>query len=251
MSIFLLFHMYCLILADGLAIPTGDCADGWFCSGAATMSKPILVDNTTDPSTCSCPDSGYTGGRCWPGTFCPSGSYYPISCSNGSYCDAYELATPSGLCNAGYYCDGNISRPDPPQNICPMGSYCEEGSSTPSPCPAGTMNNVTGGTDISFCKPCTAGSYCAGPGDYTETGPCREGYYCPPGEDTDTPAEYNCTIGHYCPTGTPDPVPCESGTYSDEILQPLCKACPAGRYCDQAENGGGVVVPVDCPAGKF
>ena len=38
----------------------------------------ILSDNiTSNLSQCSCPLANYTGGECWPGTFCPSGSSYP------------------------------------------------------------------------------------------------------------------------------------------------------------------------------
>ena len=33
---------------------------------------------------------------------------------------------------------------------------------------------------------------------YRLTGECSEGYYCPGGQDTDTPAEYICPQGHYC-----------------------------------------------------
>lgn len=193
------------------------------------MSMPTLPDNTTNIAECSCPEANYTGGRCWPGTYCPSGAQYPISCDGGMYCQQYGLERPNGLCNPGFYCDGNGSRPDPPERVCLPGYYCPIGSPTPTPCPAGTMSDVWGATNDTSCILCTAGYYCAGPANTNVTGPCAAGYYCPPGQETDTPPEYNCTLGHYCEVGTGDPVPCPSGSYQDEILQSGCKACPAGR----------------------
>ena len=69
-----------------------------------------------------------------------------------------------------------------------------------------------------------------GTGNTNYTGPCAPGYYCPPGQQSDTPSEYNCTLGNYCPQGTGDPIPCDPGYYQDEIRQSECKDCPAGRF---------------------
>ena len=51
-------------------------------------------------------------------------------------------------CNAGYYCEGNASKPNPSDgttgDICPLGHFCEVGSKKPQPCANGTYMNETG-----------------------------------------------------------------------------------------------------------
>lgn len=95
-----------------------------------------------------CNESGghcvHTGGECWPGTYCPSGASYPVDCDGGMYCSQSGLALPEGLCNAGFYCPGAATQPDPPSTECPAGFYCDQGSATPTPCPAGTFSDTTG-----------------------------------------------------------------------------------------------------------
>lgn len=120
---------YCL--GDGLSAPTGNCSQGWFCTGGASESKPLVLGkflplwqgvsliftinkymyytfeilnwwlfstgNYTSIDVCTCPANNYTGGKCQPGSFCPEGSSAPTSCTAGMYCDDYELATPKGL----------------------------------------------------------------------------------------------------------------------------------------------------------
>ena len=44
-----------------------------------------------------------TGGQCWPGTYCPSGSGYPEPCTEGKYCREWGRSLPNGDCNAGRY----------------------------------------------------------------------------------------------------------------------------------------------------
>ena len=62
---------------EGLSSPTGNCSVGWYCLLAAITSQPMgsLLNNNT--SDCSCPNANLTGGQCWPGSYCPSGSGYP------------------------------------------------------------------------------------------------------------------------------------------------------------------------------
>ena len=134
------------------------------------MAQPVTTYNATNLPDCSCPDANYTGGQCWPGTYCPEGSYYPISCDLGMYCGQYGLPLPSGPCDPGFYCDGNATQPDPPERVCPPGYYCEQRSGTPTPCDAGTMSDVWGATNVTYCNLCTDGYYCAGPADTNYTG---------------------------------------------------------------------------------
>ena len=80
---------------------------------------------------------------------------------------------------------------------------------------------------MTYCLPCTPGSYCQGTGNTAPTAPCDRGYYCPGGQDRAAPTEYNCTVGHFCEEGSPAPEPCVSGEYQDEEGSWECKTCPA------------------------
>ena len=100
--------------------------------------------NFTDIDVCMCPTNNYTGGRCQPGTYCPSGSAAPVLCIGGQYCEDYELALPNGECDPGYYCPAGQSERDPAPFVCWAGYYCEQGSPNPTPCPNGTFSNTTG-----------------------------------------------------------------------------------------------------------
>ena len=55
-----------------------------------------ITGNFTDVDVCMCPDDDYTGDRCTPGTYCPSGTSGPIECTPGKYCGDFELTEPSG-----------------------------------------------------------------------------------------------------------------------------------------------------------
>ena len=96
-----------------MSTTSGNCSAGYYCNGGSYMGAPILTSNATTESECGCPLMNYTGGKCWPGSYCPPGAAYPISCTEGMYCKDYGLEAPTGLCMEGYYCDGNASQPDP------------------------------------------------------------------------------------------------------------------------------------------
>lgn len=121
------------------------------------MAQPTTTANQTNLPDCTCPLANYTGGQCWPGTYCPTGANYPVNCDPGKYCMQSGLTAPEGNCDAGYYCNASSTRPDPPGNVCLAGYYCEAGSGTPTPCPAGTMSNTVGNTNSSNCLQCTPG----------------------------------------------------------------------------------------------
>ena len=56
-----------------------------------------------------------------------TGSSDPTPCPAGSFCQFFTLATPTGLCSAGYYCAGRASSATPTDgttgDLCPAG-YC-------------------------------------------------------------------------------------------------------------------------------
>ena len=101
--LFLNWNIWLFSSADGLSVPSGNCSAGWYCTSGAFSATPTFSDNSTaNISQCSCPLANYTGGQCWPGTFCPSGSNYPVDCTAGQYCSIAGLDAPQGLCDAGY-----------------------------------------------------------------------------------------------------------------------------------------------------
>ena len=136
-------------------------------------------------------------------------------------------------------------------NICPVGAYCPAGSAAPTYCIAGTYVNSEGNRDISNCQLCTDGMYCAGSGNNLPDGDCDQGYYCPAGQESATPAGLQCTQGHYCPTGSYEPLRCPSGTYQDEAGKWFCKGCPAGYYCDNTKGPVVLFNSSECPTGHF
>ena len=209
--------------STGLSSPSGLCSPGWYCSGGASSSTP------------NSPTEG--GGFCERGSFCPEGSAAPVLCTGGSYCDQPLLASPTGLCAAGYYCrlGSHLSTPvgnDSIGDFCPPGHYCPAGSTEPQPCAAGTFSQSIGNENPSDCLSCTPGEFCAGHGLSGPSGNCAAGYFCPGGQDTATPSAQQCPLGHHCPVGSHEPSRCSSGFYQDETGQSDCKLCPAGYFCD-------------------
>ncbi|KAF7241191.1 Sushi, von Willebrand factor type A, EGF and pentraxin domain-containing protein 1, partial [Varanus komodoensis] len=174
---------------ENLTTVSGKCDAGWFCISAAWTPQPFDLDNYTN-GNCLCPATA-TGGKCFPGSFCPEGSPEPIPCPPGFYCNAPGLSAPSGECAAGFYCTGGAFSPKPVDGvtgkICPEGMYCCEyfsaslildqgssGSQVPSLCPPGTFSNLLGQSRISDCQLCPSGFYCEGSGLRTPSGECRE-----------------------------------------------------------------------------
>ena len=249
---------------QGMPEPQGTCAPGWFCTLGSWSDKPKISGNESD-SDCVCPGQ-VMGGKCRAGTYCPAGSDTPVQCDPGSYCDQDELATVSGDCTAGYYCNGSTVPAQPVNlttgDICPKGHYCPQKSAYPIPCIAGTFSNHFANHNSSNCLPCTAGSYCSGPGRELPNDLCDEGWYCPEGMTVPQPPGKKCLAGHQCPRGSAHQVACLSGTYQPLPGRGACLVCPAGQYCDRSEaiaekqsgvneSSHGVVTPKDCPAGFY
>ncbi|KAJ8368244.1 hypothetical protein SKAU_G00082720 [Synaphobranchus kaupii] len=199
---------------------SGKCKAGWFCVSAAWNSQPFDLDNYTN-ANCLCPATS-TGGRCQEGYYCPAGSPEPLPCPPGAFC--------------------NVTG---------------EGSGEPRLCPAGSFSPVAGISSEARCQLCMAGSYCSSPGLRAPTGPCNEGYWCPPGQTVGVAKP--CPGGHYCPAGSPAPIPCPAGLYQDREKQAAClpcepvngtnpQPCPRGHYCP---GGSGMATQFGCPTGTF
>ena len=130
----------------------------------------------------------------------------------------------SGLCTAGYYCNGGSTIPT--QNVAQPGYYA----------PAGSANQIA----------CTAGdndSYYA----QSSCIACKKGYYCLSigmSVMTDRP------VGKYWPASATTTTSCPSGTYNDRIkatASTYCKACPPGQYW----TGGGSAPNGSSTAGYY
>ena len=185
----------------GLSTPTGPCSAGWYCELASASPTPTS-DNTsvTDFAIlqrCPLQPFNQSGGLCPAGFFCPEGSSSPQACTAGQHCNASGLASPSGPCHAGFFCAGMATQPDPV--ACLPGYFCPSGTQTQLPCPPGRLRSASGGRALSDCDLCTAGSYCSDWAATNTSGHCSPGYYCPPGQNSSTPSQYNCPPGHYCP----------------------------------------------------
>ena len=79
------------------------------------------------------PVDGITGYECPRGTYCPTGSSFPVGCAPGSYNPSVAMEECT-TCTAGSVCPGNSTAPEE----CPIYHYCPAGSAVGTPCPAGT-----------------------------------------------------------------------------------------------------------------
>ena len=237
--------------------PTGNCSEGYYCVSGSHTGTPnpydgVLIGN----SSIACEDAGVIGGRCYPGTFCPSGAEFPLLCPPGMFCDSFSLTLPTGPCDAGYFCVLGETTAKPVNQTCPTGHYCPLGSDSPMPCPVGTFLNSTRSIEESDCLACSESFACNSLGLSFPHELCNAGFYCPTGQNTSSPEDFICPLGHFCPAGSPRPISCPSGMFQDVVGQSDCKVCPAGYYCDAlfaffGRSSYGVVSPVECPAGYF
>ncbi|EDO39339.1 predicted protein, partial [Nematostella vectensis] len=253
----------------GLDWPNGLCDPGYYCTGKSDLRNP---DNIT-----------VSGGPCPPGHFCPVGSPSPLACPGGNYqtlwkqsscdlcdpgyfCPNASTNMTSGLCVAGYYCNGSTVFPRPENQTngdrCPKGHFCPTGSSGPQPCWPGTYADTEYNQFRNNCKPCIPGMYCPTYRLSYPSGNCSEGYYCPAGETKQSPPDKQCQPGHYCPEGSGLHRPCPPGSYQPFSEKGICLKCPPGMYCDPNEArvnfscssvnvSHGTITPSDCPAGFY
>ncbi|KAM8989363.1 uncharacterized protein PRD47_016786 [Ara ararauna] len=244
------------------------CPAGMACSSAATV-EPL-----------SCPRGYYCPVQTAVPLPCPEGTLNTVEgalapsacrlCPVGRYCRGDANWEPDGLCSAGYYCEGGatdaIPRGTPAFPLsgpCPRGHYCPEGTHFPVACPAGTLNNATGGASPESCVPCYPGSFCAGVGLSSPTGPCAEGFYCPVNSSSVSPTAFPCPKGHFCSSGAAHPMPCPAGEYQPARGSAACIPCQRGFYCQEPVAGDpkrcpphsycptGTRVPLICPEGTF
>lgn len=79
------------------------------------------------------------------------------------------LSYPVGNCDAGFYCPGGNTVPNPVATLCPIGLHCPTGSAMPQPCLPGYFTNFSQAAD---CLECIAGFYCV-PEEVIAGNPCQ------------------------------------------------------------------------------
>ena len=188
----------------GATTPTGLCAAGYFCPESRNRSESAEIMPDTPDDLYLCPAHYY----CVAGSIepepCPEGTFRnekggrsEASCQNcgpGKYCPGFGQGPQP--CEAGFICENGAKVSDPSAEkdqtadreaeggyICPAGYYCLSDAVLETPCPAGTYNSQTGGTDDSACEPCDEGFYCpiASVSGSEADNQCGEGYYCESG----------------------------------------------------------------------
>ncbi|CAH1274241.1 Hypp5282 [Branchiostoma lanceolatum] len=269
--------VFCLLAISGaLAMPVTDspvekaststdqtmpCNPGYICFPNSTVSNP-----TDGMMGYICPAGYYCPAGALEEIPCPIGSYSSITgasecmlCPPGYYCSATGQQSPTGPCNAGYFCTSGSQSPTPVDGACPEGHYCPEGSIIAIPCSVGTMNPDSHGTSQSDCRPCQAGYNCKTvgvgqpdpvPSTFSCTGK-QPGLYVDP---ADCSMYYECVLGHpvyhrpCAPGGTVyDPArqecrwpyevsgPCRAYTLPASRTEPFsCAGKAPGHYPDPA-----------------
>ncbi|XP_032937394.1 uncharacterized protein LOC117008004 [Catharus ustulatus] len=151
----------------GLAAPTGDCAEGFWCRSGARVRNPQDGES---------------------GLPCPAGHY----CPEGYFCALPGQSQVTGPCLPGFYCTGGAASPTPRDAL--VGNSCPKDPTAlwalPPPCPAllagtaaqlGTLGSRTASSvmqvisamGLGWCLPtglCEAGFYCSGGSPFPQTG---------------------------------------------------------------------------------
>ncbi len=218
------------------------CAEGYVCTGSATVPNPASTTGNPCPSGYYCASGSSTATECAAGTFydgtkaiqssdcqqIPPGKFSTLTHATTALLNA-ATAAQYGNCNAGYVCLGGSFSATPATSAegkpCPKGSFCPAGSAYDQYCLIGTYSDQTG---LATCKSCPTGKYC-------------------PDIQTITPT--SCIAKYYCPAGSGIPLPCPPGTYSSTIeltASTECSPCPGGMYCEKPATDS---VTTQCAAG--
>lgn len=213
-----------------------DCPIGYYCDSSTTTMSSLSSNQCGNGFLCNSTAMNHTPSH--PDDSCPTGQYclngIPYSCPPGTY-NPDLAGTSSSDCQtveAGkYVINSGASSPDgdcSPHYYCPAGST----ASTQIRCPPHTYNDDYGGSSVSSCSLCEAGTHCINRYDW------RNGKYIL------VLGREDCPAGFYCPGGVlmgavdfhwEVVVPCPRGTYQPYLKKSSvddCLTCPEGQYCD-------------------
>lgn len=133
--------------------------------------------------------------------------------------------------------------------LCTPGRYCAENATTlwgHGPCAEGYLCPAGTGTPTPASSKCPAGWYCAS-GSSSPSSLCQPGYYCP--EGSSSPRSYLCPAGSFCYAGSAEPALCPAGSWSSTPGRfTACNLCPASTYSG-AVGATNYTSCKDCPAG--
>jgi len=185
---------------------------------------------------------------CPAGSYCPTGSVYPIPCppttysttSGASVCTLCPVTTYSQ--SVGMSSSDTCLTCDFQAYVCPAGSYCPTGFIAPTGCPAGTWSSALGASSSSTCTSCLAGTYAANTGSSACTS-CLTGTYA---ANTGSSACTNCSVGTYAAvSGSSTCTSCSAGMYTSATGSTVCTSCPVSysqpdpryAYCELTPAG--------------
>eukprot|EP00347_Sterkiella_histriomuscorum_P016022 403354791 len=255
--------MYCPQI--GLAASELKCSAGYYCLTKAIIATPVTESDGGGicPQGFYCPEASITPLPCPISTYSQNQGNIDVSdcspCPAGLYCDSTGMSSPSGQCDAGYYCPQGSTSPRDPDHICPLGHKCAQGSIEPIECDSYTYQDTLGNDE---CKDCPPGYTCTS----TTIELCGQNHYCPSSQDRAT-----CPDGRFTyqldAYSINDCLPCLPGYYCKDnadyklVMQP----CPAGVYClGEVESAAGTALcpegfycelgtsqPKGCPPGKY
>ncbi|CAB1347527.1 unnamed protein product, partial [Coregonus sp. 'balchen'] len=248
---------HCLPCPAGHRCPVGTASEVP-CEPGTYSPAPGAAHCLTCPNGTMCPSSATQEP-----SLCPADSCSP--CPPGHYCSIEGLASPSGLCAAGFYCPFDFSSTTPYAFLCPKESTSPTQALTPAspaalastPCPNGTFTpaDLEGLQEERECLPCLPGRF------------CRYGFYCPEGSEKP----------EICPENTIRVSPGAANIHdclamsTTALVQKRstpgaaskgdCHPCPPGSYCNSTDYSGypcppgywcsGTGLPILCPAGTM
>lgn len=111
--------------STGLGAVSGPCNAGYLCANSGGQGAVDAFGRTTVAGpTSPCPAGFYCPQGSGVATPCPAGTFnnatggydsalHCLSCTPGSYCASSGLTAPTGLCNAGFFCAGGDTTPNP------------------------------------------------------------------------------------------------------------------------------------------
>ncbi|CEM36103.1 unnamed protein product [Vitrella brassicaformis CCMP3155] len=257
---------YCAL--RGLEEPTGDCAEGFYCTGASVDPNPVLPRTDyavevpgEDITPCG---SGVTYGtqggaetycnldsncigivvsgptawspRCGSLSLTSDWVGRDVDISNSEALPYFlrKIRGGGGRCTPGHICPGGSSSETP----CPDGSYCgAHGLAAPTgDCHAGYFCNQNASDPTKYktqeSKLCGPGTWC--PENALSVEECLEGEFNPARGNENATDCLPCTPGFYCDsTGLAEPTgPCNAGHFcGPNSTSATENTCPAGTFC--------------------
>jgi len=151
---------------------------------------------------------------CPTGSYCPLGSWEPITCTTGAACPYKSVSNFATPCPAGKWLDDTGVGDVNTCQSCPERYYCPERTTDPVKCPPG--HYCPAGSTSGTANPCAPGTY-GGLDSLAAPGECAA-----------------CPLGHYCESASVFPTACGPGTFQPDLSATSvsdCDNCLATTVC--------------------